>query len=261
MLIAALVLLALASVPLTGGRLSALAEVQVRGGGIAVLALAVQVLIVTIFPGGDHGLHTALHLATYALLGAFVWVNRRIPGLLVIGAGGALNLVAIAANGGVMPASAAALRRAGLNPDPGQFTNSGALAHPHLLPLGDVFATPAGMPLHNVFSVGDVLIVLGVLFLAHRLGRAGRLALTCHAGGAHSLLVRAAGVRGSDRVRLVIADGSDVHRFGPLPPWPSGLRAGPGLPGFAVPRKLVDAPRARWSLQVGDRALDVARPR
>ena len=144
MLIAALVLLALASVPLTGGRLSALAEVQVRGGWIAVLALAVQVLIVTIFPGGDHALHTALHLGTYALLGAFVWVNRRIPGLLVIGAGGALNLVAIAANGGVMPASVGALRRAGLSPDPGQFTNSGALAHPRLLPLGDVFATPAG---------------------------------------------------------------------------------------------------------------------
>jgi hypothetical protein len=100
-----------------------------------------------------------------------VILNRRVPGLVVLGAGGALNLLAIAANHGVMPASPAALRAAGVAPAPGEFTNSGALAHPHLLPLGDVFATPAGMPLHNVFSVGDVLILLGVLALLHRASR------------------------------------------------------------------------------------------
>jgi hypothetical protein len=260
MLIAALVLLALASVPLTGGRLSAIAEVRIRGGWIALGALAVQVLIVTIFPGGNHTLHTTLHLFTYGLLGAFVWANRRIPGLLVIGAGGALNLAAIAANGGVMPASSAALRRAGLHPDPADFTNSGPLAHPHLLPLGDVFATPAGMPLHNVFSVGDVLIVLGTAVLAHRLGRAGRLALTRHAAGARRVLVRAAGVHASAAVRLVVAEGAEVHRFRPLPPWPAPA-AGDGVPGFAVPRELLDAPRARWSLELGDRARELAPPR
>jgi hypothetical protein len=153
-----------------------------------------------------------------------------------------------------------ALRRAGLHPDPGEFTNSGALAHPHLLPLGDVFATPAGMPLHNVFSAGDVLIVVGVALLAHRLGRAGALSLTCHAAGARRLLVRAAGVHASAPVRLVVAEGSRVHRFGPLPPWPAHP-ADRGAPGFAVPRELVEAPRARWSLELGGRARELSPPR
>ena len=47
------------------------------------------------------------------------------------------------------------------------FVNSGAMANPHLLFLGDVFATPASLPLYNVYSVGDITIVLGVLVLLH----------------------------------------------------------------------------------------------
>ena len=35
--------------------------------------------------------------------------------------------------------------------------NSGVLAAPRLAFLGDVFAIPAGWPLANVFSIGDVL--------------------------------------------------------------------------------------------------------
>jgi hypothetical protein len=40
--------------------------------------------------------------------------------------------------------------------------NSGVVEHPKLAFLGDVFAVPAQFPLANVFSVGDVLIILGV---------------------------------------------------------------------------------------------------
>ena len=36
------------------------------------------------------------------------------------------------------------------------------LAHPALEPLTDIFAIPHGIPFANVFSVGDVLIGLGV---------------------------------------------------------------------------------------------------
>ena len=49
----------------------------------------------------------------------------------------------------------------------GGFVNSGAVADARLLFLGDVLATPAWLPLYNVYSVGDVTIVLGVLFLLH----------------------------------------------------------------------------------------------
>jgi hypothetical protein len=78
--------------------------------------------------------------------------------------GGALNFIAIAANGGVMPADPELARHfAGSE----EFVNSGAMADPNLLFLGDVFSTPPSWPLYNVFSVGDLIIVLGVLMALH----------------------------------------------------------------------------------------------
>jgi hypothetical protein len=41
------------------------------------------------------------------------------------------------------------------------------MADPNLLFLGDIFATPDWFPLYNVYSVGDAIIVLGVLVLLH----------------------------------------------------------------------------------------------
>ena len=41
-------------------------------------------------------------------------------------------------------------------------TNSVLVARPALEPLTDIFALPAWLPLSNVFSVGDVLIGIGV---------------------------------------------------------------------------------------------------
>jgi len=72
--------------------------------------------------------------------------------------GAALNLLAITANGGVIPASPAALAMAGLPVDEPGFQSSTAVDDPRLAFLGDVFAIPASWPLSNVFSVGDVLI-------------------------------------------------------------------------------------------------------
>ena len=66
-----------------------------------------------------------------------------------------------------MPASPSAMAGAGLNLEPG-FQNSTALAEPRLAFLGDVFHLPASWPLSNVFSVGDVLIALGVAWALHR---------------------------------------------------------------------------------------------
>ena len=73
------------------------------------------------------------------------------------------NLAAIAANGGSMPASAAALVAAGLETE--DHANSVVLPDPALAPLTDIFAIPAGIPFANVFSVGDVLIGAGIVIL------------------------------------------------------------------------------------------------
>jgi hypothetical protein len=34
--------------------------------------------------------------------------------------------------------------------------------------LGDIFHTPGWLPIHNVFSVGDLVIVTGAFLLLHR---------------------------------------------------------------------------------------------
>jgi hypothetical protein len=107
-------------------------------------------------------------VATYAGAGWFLWANRRVPGLLVVAAGALSNGVTIAANGGVLPAAPSALAVAGMS-DPTGFTNSGVVHDPRLWFLGDVFAIPAGWPLANVFSVGDLLIVLGAGLASVRL--------------------------------------------------------------------------------------------
>ena len=163
--------LCIVTVPLTGGRLAAVARMRIRALWAPIAALALQVLIVSIVPGGNHGLHSDLHIATYAMIGGFLFANRRLPGVPLIAAGAAANALAIIANGGVMPAARAAQQMAGLVERGHQFHNSVALAHPHLLWLGDLIPVPG--PLPNVLSAGDCLIFLGMLVLLHRASRAG----------------------------------------------------------------------------------------
>jgi hypothetical protein len=169
-LLVVLAIACLLSVPLRGGRLGRLADIRLRAQWAALAALVVQVLVLGVFTGGAAWWHAVAHVATYALAGWFVWANRSIPGVVVIAAGGALNLLAIAANHGVMPTSPWAERAAGLEPT-GAFANSTVLHHPHLLWLGDVLPVPAPFGLSNVLSVGDLLIYAGALVLLHRTTR------------------------------------------------------------------------------------------
>lgn len=173
MLMGAAVLLVLLAVPLLGGRLSRLAELPVRGTGLLVAALGLQVLAIEVLTGNGPA-HRVLHVASYALAAGFVWANRRLPGVIVLGVGGALNLTAIAANDGVMPAGESAMRFAGVAPTSEAFVNSAPLPDAKLAFLGDVLAVPAGVPFANVFSVGDVLIVAGAAVLVHVTCRARR---------------------------------------------------------------------------------------
>ena len=171
MLIGLVLVVALVTVVLSGGSLARVAELRFAAAPAIVGAIAIQVAIVSLAPGGAPVLHDALHLLSYGLAGWFVVANRRVPGIVPVALGGALNLVAIAANGGVMPASRAALHTAGLPADTGAFANSAAPAHPHLAWLGDVFATPPHLFFSNVFSVGDVVLALGAFVLLHNAAR------------------------------------------------------------------------------------------
>jgi Family of unknown function (DUF5317) len=159
--------LLLLTVPAAGGRLSRVGELRLRWIWVAVCAFLVQVVIVTVAPGGDTVLQRIVHVATYVAVGAVVLRNLDVRFVWVVGLGGLLNLVAIVANGGVMPASRSALETAGLEVRDGAFANSDYVENASLGFLGDVFAVPEGWPGANVFSVGDVLILLGALLVIH----------------------------------------------------------------------------------------------
>jgi hypothetical protein len=152
---------------LLGGKPARLAAVELRYVGLIVAALAVQILIVQLLTGPETLLRAA-HIATYIAALWFMIANRRIPGLWLVGLGAVLNGVTITLNGGTLPARLGALRSAGIDTRADGFVNTGALAHPHLGFLGDVFAIPAPLPLANVFSIGDILIVLGAGIVAWR---------------------------------------------------------------------------------------------
>jgi hypothetical protein len=158
---------------LLGGDPRRLADVRLRLGALSAIAVVVQVVLFTLMPGGSTSLHVWAHLTTYVIALVFVIANIRIPGLWIIGLGGASNALAIGANGGVMPASEEAVHAAGLHRHAG-FVNSGALAHPHLSFLGDIFAIPARLPLHNVFSIGDLFIATGIIVTLVIVSGAGR---------------------------------------------------------------------------------------
>jgi hypothetical protein len=173
MLLVIAAVLCVVSVPLAGGKLSRLAQLEVRATWAVIAAAAIQVVITSAVRGGSHELHTALHAASYALVAWFLVVNRRVPGLKVLATGVALNALVIVVNGGVMPASRFALRVSGLDTS-GGFANSTALSHPHLQFLGDVIPVPGPWPIGNVLSVGDLLIFAGALLVLHRACGRGR---------------------------------------------------------------------------------------
>jgi len=152
---------------LSGGRLRNLEGLALVRPWLVLASLGLQVVA---FSGAGAILGqpatVALHFLSYGLLVWFVVLNRGHLGVVIAGLGLGLNLVAIAANGGFMPASRAALDLAGVVYS-GQTHNNSAVigAGTRLGFLGDVFATPAWVPAANVFSVGDVLIVAGIASL------------------------------------------------------------------------------------------------
>ena len=145
-----------------GGNPSRLAEVRFRFSGAVAASLLIQIVLFSELGRGiDRPVRSALHLASYGLLAAFALANLRVRALLPVFLGMTLNGLAIAANGGSMPLSKAAAHAAGI-PTADSGTNVSVNAH-QLWFLGDVFALPAQLPLANVFSVGDLLIGLGMI--------------------------------------------------------------------------------------------------
>jgi hypothetical protein len=147
---------------LTGGSAGRLGDLRIAWAPLIALGMAVQLLLFS-SPVGD-ALGPAAPVA-YAVSNAVVLVavarNLAIPGMVLVLLGGVSNLVAIVANGGYMPVSQDALVAVGRGAREG-YSNNVQGGNVVLAPLTDLFAMPAWMPMANIFSVGDVLIGVGV---------------------------------------------------------------------------------------------------
>ena len=138
---------------------------------VALLALALQVLAVT-GPLGDGDTARRLLLVTsYLLLIAFVALNVRRPGIVVIGLGLLLNFAAIVANEGLMPITPEAVMRTGPLPQdaaigdwlPGSKDILLAREDVRLWFLGDRLVWQDISFAFRAFSIGDIVIVAGLL--------------------------------------------------------------------------------------------------
>lgn len=175
------VVLALVLGYLRGGRIGHLGSLRLRGLWLLLPSAVLQLLI---FPLGNRGPVIPWgtpywHIVSYLFLMGFVVCNWRYSELAVMGAGLFLNFLAIAANGGYMPASAEALRLAGrellaqaLEAETLVGNTVLMSAKTRLNLLGDWLYLPAWVPLSSAFSVGDVILGLGAAaFLGRRMVR------------------------------------------------------------------------------------------
>jgi Family of unknown function (DUF5317) len=147
---------------LRGGRLARLGEFRIRWAPLALAGLLIQVVLFldpvarVVGPAG-----MPIYVASTALVLVVVLRNAARPGLALVALGAMSNLAAILANGGYMPASPAAMAALGKSVGDA-YSNSAVMNQPALWPLTDIFALPAGLPFANVFSIGDVLIGIGL---------------------------------------------------------------------------------------------------
>ncbi len=149
----------------THGSLKHLADARVRLWPVALLGLAFQVALFSSPLAevvGSWG--PLLYVLSTAVVLVALLVNVRQPGFWLITLGALLNFAVIAANGGQMPASPAALALLTGHPVvPSDVFSNSILSGPHSMwpLLGDVYVLPRPIPFANVFSIGDVLIGLG----------------------------------------------------------------------------------------------------
>jgi hypothetical protein len=160
-----------------GGRASGLANLHFRWPWVFVVGLAVQVVLFSDAVTERIGaLGAPVYIASTGLVLAAVLANRSISGMLVVAVGAASNLAAIVANGGYMPASMSAMEALGKVPKT-VYSNSAVVPNAALAPLTDIFVLPSWLPGTNIFSIGDVLIGIGVglvIVFAMRSGRPAR---------------------------------------------------------------------------------------
>jgi hypothetical protein len=156
--------------------LNRIAALPLRFSWILILAIILQIplLRAPAVPPHDLRLQQALLFLSYLLLLVFVFLNWRMSGILLAGVGMGLNLLAILANGGFMPVTAQTLVR--INPGSQVQDWTVGMHYPgskdvirlpqeiYFWLFSDLLVLPPPFPLPTAFSLGDLLIGLGIVW-------------------------------------------------------------------------------------------------
>lgn len=151
-----------------------IAALPLRSAWLALLALVLQFPLLRA-PFGETqqvALQQALFLISHLLLLVFVWRNRGMVAVQIIGLGVVWNLAAILANSGFMPIAPETL----VQINPGStleqwpaglhygYSKDIILARPetNLWLLSDILVLPPPFPWPTAFSLGDLLLVTGI---------------------------------------------------------------------------------------------------
>jgi hypothetical protein len=156
---------------------SQIASISLRSPWLALIALVLQVplLWAPFGPTQEVTASKAAFLFSHLLLLTFVWLNRRVLGIRIVGIGVLCNLLVILTNGGLMPITPQTLVR--INPwsaldqwtlgfHYGRSKDVILLQHETALwALSDILVLPPPFPWPTAFSLGDLLIAGGIILM------------------------------------------------------------------------------------------------
>lgn len=158
--------------------LAHLAQLKLRAGWLVLLAVLLQILILPLGSGSKPIVTWGMeffHIGSYLFLLLFAVLNYREKALWLMALGMLANFIVITVNGGHMPASLDALRTAGRTATVKKLLTDGVSGNVILMSettklnfLGDIFWLPSWVPFANAFSIGDLLLGIGVIWLLAR---------------------------------------------------------------------------------------------
>jgi hypothetical protein len=161
-----------------GGSLTRLSWLRLRGWPILVGAVLLQAYAAGNWEGAQAAgvpVRAVIFVATHGVVLAVALANLSIAGMKMVVAGAVANMVALLANGGLMPVSAQARLLAGRQAAQGLWEAGTAVMgskgvvlpveSANLWPLTDIFVLTPPFPVPAAFSIGDALIAAGIGYL------------------------------------------------------------------------------------------------
>ncbi len=160
-----------------------IASIPLQGAWLVLLALLLQWPLLASPVGAVQRLRMqqALLVLSHLLLLVFVWQNRGLAGVQIMGLGVVGNLLVILANGGFMPITPDTLVHINPGSTWGQWPVGAHYGYSkdlillreqtRLWALSDILVLPPPFPRPTAFSLGDGLIAIGVVVLLLNPGR------------------------------------------------------------------------------------------